>query len=119
MQTIATSSGSGLFETSLRDERSLPFEGHEPADRTARRLRQFDYDTVSDVILHLRYTAGEGGAQLCDKAVERVRDLAGAAEESGPVRLFSLRHDLPAGWRRRRRWPLCRACPGRDARRLV
>ncbi|MEV0831316.1 hypothetical protein [Nonomuraea rubra] len=81
---------------------SWPFEGHGAVGSRRIELpvdfRQFDYDTVSDVILHLRYTAGEGGAQFRDKAVERVRDLVGAAEESGLARLFSLRHDFPAGW---------------------
>jgi hypothetical protein len=68
LQSIVTSTGqndSGLFETNLRDERYLPFEGSGvvsewqlelPAD-----VRQFNYDTISDVILHLRYTAREGG----------------------------------------------------------
>ena len=61
------SNDSGLFETNLRDER-LPavrgLRGDQPvAARTARpTCAQFDYDTISDVVLHLRYTAREGGA---------------------------------------------------------
>lgn len=63
-QAIFTSTGqndSGMFETNLHDERYLPFENSGivsewqlelPAD-----VRQFDYDTISDVILHVRYTA--------------------------------------------------------------
>jgi hypothetical protein len=27
-------------------------------------LRQFDYDTISDVVLHLKYTARNGGGRL-------------------------------------------------------
>jgi hypothetical protein len=68
IQSIVTSSGqndSGLFETNLGDERYLLFEGsgaiNEWHIQMPREFRQFDYDTISDVILHLRYTAREGG----------------------------------------------------------
>ena len=54
---IATSSGrndSGLFEPNLRDERYLPFEGAGALSEWRIELpagfRQFDYDTISDVV---------------------------------------------------------------------
>jgi hypothetical protein len=69
-QTIVTSSGqndSGLFEVNLRDERWLPFEGQgaistwnvtlDPRDNN------FDLTTITDFILHLRYTARGAGDQ--------------------------------------------------------
>ena len=67
VQSIVTSSGqndSGMFETNLRDERFLPFEGA-GAESTwkldlPQDYRTFDYDTISDVILHIRYTARQG-----------------------------------------------------------
>jgi hypothetical protein len=71
VQSIVTSGGSNdsvMFEPNLRDERFLPFEGagaestwklELPAD-----FRQFDYYTISDAILHLRYT-GRGAAVNC------------------------------------------------------
>ncbi len=102
IQSIVTSSGnndSGLFETNLRDERFLPFEGagvlstwrlELPSD-----FRQFDYDTISDVILHVRYTAREGGSQLRTKANENTGSLIGT---DGMVQLFSLKHDFPNEW---------------------
>ena len=94
MQSIVTSSGqndSGLFETNLRDERYLPFENSgaisewqlELPDRAC---RQFDYDTITDVILHLRYTAREGGAAAArggDRGTCRHDDRRGA-RRSGP-----------------------------------
>ncbi len=76
MQTIVTSSAqndSGLFETNLRDERYLPFENSGvirewslelPANPSLGDPAQFDHDTISDVILHVRYTAREGGELL-------------------------------------------------------
>ena len=32
-------------------------------------VRQFDYDTITDVILHMRYTAREGGGLLRKEAI--------------------------------------------------
>ena len=63
-QSIVTSGGSndgGMFETNLRDERFLPFEGA-GAESTwklelPRDYPAFDYATISDVILDIRYTA--------------------------------------------------------------
>ena len=86
LQSIVTSSAqndSGLFETNLRDERYLPFENSGAISewqlRTAGQSRQgrpaqFDYDTISDVILHIRYTAREGGGLLRNGAMEHLKD---------------------------------------------
>ena len=63
-------------------------------------LRQFDYNTISDVVLHVRYTARQGGGQLRTKAAERIEQLVGAANTSGLVQLFSLKHDFPSEWHR-------------------
>lgn len=84
----------------MRDERFLPFEGagaestwklELPAD-----FRQFDYDTISDVILHPRYTARQGGAELRRKAVEHINEFVGEVNAAGLALLFSLKHDFPA-----------------------
>jgi len=109
-QAIVTSSGhncSGLFETSLRDERYLPFENSGaisewqlqlPANPAKGEPRQFDYDTISDVILHIRYTAREGGGLLRKGAVQNLKDAIAAAEMAGSVRLFSVRYEFPTEW---------------------
>ncbi|HXG23946.1 MAG TPA: hypothetical protein VNJ09_05270, partial [Chthonomonadales bacterium] len=107
VQSIVTSSGqndSGMFETNLRDDRFLPFEGA-GAESTWKlelpsEFRQFDYNTISDVILHLRYTARQGGALLRGKAVEHLEGLVGEANASGLALLFSLRHDFFNEWHR-------------------
>lgn len=117
IQSIATSSAQndhGLFEFTFRDERLLPFEGAGVISGLASgwRLdlpavyRQFDYDTISDVILHVSYTARDGGDAL--KAV--VRDHVGATvnkwldelakEKTGLPRLFSLRQEFPNAFHR-------------------
>jgi hypothetical protein len=105
VQSIVTSTGqsdSGLFETNLHDERKLPFEWSGavsqwqldlPAD-----VRQFDFDTIADVILHLRYTAREGGDELRKRAVANLQDCIDTGQTAGSVRLFSVRHEFPADW---------------------
>lgn len=109
IESIVTSSGqndSGMFETNLRDERFLPFEGSGAADSRWRlelpaELRQFDYDSISDIILHLRYTARQGGALLVDKAVLSLQKRIKAEENVVLLtRLFSLKHDFPSEWQR-------------------
>jgi len=110
LQSIVTSSAqndSGLFETNLRDERYLPFENSGvvsewqlelPANPSKNDPRHFDYDTISDVILHLRYTAREGGGLLRKGAVEHVKELIKDGQAAGSVRLFSIRHEFPTEW---------------------
>ena len=105
IQSIITSSGqndSGLFETNLHDERKLPFEWSGaisqwqfdlPSD-----IRTFDYDTISDVILHIRYTAREGGDGLRKLATANLEDQIGSGKTTGSVRLFSMRHEFPSDW---------------------
>lgn len=107
LQSIVTSSGqndSGLFETNLRDERYLPFEGSGvisewqlqlPANPSLKEACQFDYDTISDAIIHIRYTAREAGGLLRKKAIE---NIATATQSIGSVRLFSIRHEFPTEW---------------------
>ncbi len=107
LQSIVISSAqndSGLFEPNLRDERYLPFEGAGAVSEWRLELpdefRQFDYDSISDVILHLRYTAREGGAVLRTGAIASVKKLIGDANAVGSVRLFSVRHEFPSEWAR-------------------
>jgi len=107
LQSIVTSTGqsdSGMFETNLGSERYLPFEGSGavsewqlelPAD-----IRQFNYDTISDVVLHLRYTAREGGTILRNAAVGNLKAGIEEAQMMGTVRLFSVRHEFPTAWAR-------------------
>jgi hypothetical protein len=105
IQSIVTSSGqndSGLFETNLHDERKLPFEWSGAISQWQLELpssiRQFDFSTISDVILHLRYTAREGGDALRGQAIAHLEDAIGAGKTVGSIRLFSLRHEFPSDW---------------------
>ena len=93
-----------MFETNLREERLLPFEGA-GAESTwklelPKDFRQFDYNTITDVILHVRYTARQGGAQMQNKAVEHLKEIIGEVNSSGLALLFCLKQDFPSEWHR-------------------
>lgn len=104
MESIVTSSGqndSGLFEANLHDERYLPFEQSGAISTWQLALPavpQFDYETIADVILHLHYTAREGGALLARGALANLNNAIGSAQTVGSVRLFSIRHEFPTEW---------------------
>jgi hypothetical protein len=49
------------------------------------------------VILHVRYTARDGGTRLKQAAASHSRDYIG---KIAPVRLFSVRHEFPSEWAR-------------------
>jgi len=58
----------------------------------------FDFDTISDVILRLNYTAREGGNILKNAAKKAMQDLIKEAETSPLARLFSAKHEFPTPW---------------------
>ena len=68
--TIATSQAeayAGVFNFDFRDERYLPFEGA-GVDSSWRlelpkEFRQFEYESISDVVLRISYTARNGAAE--------------------------------------------------------
>jgi Tc toxin complex TcA C-terminal TcB-binding domain len=102
---IVTSGGtndSGMFETSLRDERFLPFEGAGAISTwnlsLPANLRSFDYMTISDVILHIRYTARDAGEPLRTQATKALKNMLKTASGSGQALLFCLRYDFPTEW---------------------
>ncbi len=68
-QQIAISKGnqedSGLFELNFNDERYLPFEGTGAVSDWILELQ--NTEKVSDVIIHLDYTAFNGGKELSNK----------------------------------------------------
>lgn len=108
--SIATSKGqndAGVFEFNFRDERYLPFEGagaisEWQIELTAdEELRQFDYSTITDVILQLNYSARENGGLFKEKAVTYIKDyIANVAELSDQplLRMFSLKQEFPTEW---------------------
>lgn len=124
LASIATSSGqndSGLFELNFNDVRYLPFEGRgaisewklELADTN--QIRLFDFDTISDVILHVKYTAQDGGSAYKASIISALNSvLDGSAnsvyasndaifesksnDDMELVRYFSLKHEYVNEW---------------------
>lgn len=102
-QSIVTSSGqndSGLFEANLRDERLLSFERAGAVSnwrvQLPNSIRQFDYRAITDVIIHVRYTAREAGDELRNVVQTELKGsllsaIAMAEAQQGFARLVSLR----------------------------
>jgi hypothetical protein len=110
-RAVATSSGqndSGLFELNFRDERYLPFEGEGVESEWELTMNkdfaQFDFDTISDVIMHVKYTARDGGDdEFRDKVRTELNNINDAFTTIEGVtqpltRLFSVRHEFPTEW---------------------
>jgi peptidoglycan hydrolase-like protein with peptidoglycan-binding domain len=103
---------SGVFELSFRDERYLPFEGagvisewslelfNDSSPDFGKSLRQFDYSTISDAILHVKYTAREDAGTFKNGAVAHLRDYFSKLGTTPSLRLFNLRQEFPTQWYR-------------------
>ncbi|MDO8948376.1 MAG: neuraminidase-like domain-containing protein [Desulfocapsaceae bacterium] len=111
---------SGVFELSFRDERYLPFEGagivsqwslelfsdlpaNNPDPGTpdfGRSLRQFDYNTISDAIVHVKYTAREDAGVFKNGAITHLRDYFGQEDTTPSLRMLNLRQEFPTEWHR-------------------
>jgi hypothetical protein len=123
VNAIATSNGqndSGIFELNFRDERYLPFEGAgvisewslelfsdlpsnnpDPAlPDFGRPLRQFDYGTISDVILHIKYTAREDSGPFKSRAIKHLREYFSLDGTVSSYRMFNLRQEFLTEWHR-------------------
>lgn len=105
VQSIATSmsqNDSGIFELNFRDERYLPFEGAGVVSSQWRlslptEFRAFDYDTISDIILHVRYTARDSGT-LKQPATVALKNLITNTTRTPLQLIFDLRRDFPTEW---------------------
>ena len=123
VKAIAASNGqndSGVFELTFRDERYLPFEGAGvisdwmlelfndlPANNPdpskpdfGKPLRQFDYSTISDAVLHIKYTAREDAGPFKTDAIKHLRNYFKEDGTTPLLRLFNLRQEFPGQWHR-------------------
>ena len=109
-----------MFELNFRDERYLPFEGagaisewslelftdapsnnQNPAEPDfGRPLRQFDYGTISDAVVHVKYTAREDAGTFKNLAITNLREYYAAAATTRSVRAFTVRSEFPTQWHR-------------------
>ncbi|KAF5128297.1 hypothetical protein E5D57_009233 [Metarhizium anisopliae] len=109
--SIAVSHGqedSGVFDLDFRDDRYIPFEGAGAVSRWRLELptavKQFDYNTISDVVLQVKYTALQGGAAFrkaaSDAAVAFQKTASGLSRTEGMFALLDLKNDFPDEWQR-------------------
>jgi hypothetical protein len=98
-EKVAISKGvndSGMFELNFRDERYLPFEGTGAVSTWKLEMlkpsNDFDFDTISDVIFHLKYTALYDGS-LRTHIFDNYSLIDG-------YRIISLRHEFSTEWHR-------------------
>jgi hypothetical protein len=107
--SIAVSSGakdSGVFELDFSGPRYMPFEGAGAISKWRLEfpapIRQFDYESITDVQLHLQYTAYEGGPTLRKAAKDAVVNAAQTIEAQGQHQgywaLWDLKNDFAEKW---------------------
>lgn len=106
--TSSAQQDSGMFEPNLRDERYLPFEGAGVISTWRIELpsefHAFDYDTIADVVLHVRYTARNSDdlkttATASGGILSAINSIKLATGKTGMTRLLSLRQEFPTEWR--------------------
>jgi hypothetical protein len=109
ISAIAVSSGQqdpGVFELNFSGDRYLPFGAAStwrlelPPDS----FRPFDYRTIADVVLQIRYTSVEGGSQLRSEAEKAVKgflnNVESASGAGGLFALFDIKNEFAAQWTR-------------------
>lgn len=94
----------GLFELNFNDERYLPFEGAGAISdwqlELPARLRPFDYDTITDVILHVSFTARYDGRFKQEVEDGLAAQFSAAARDNGLLCAISLKHEFPSEYHR-------------------
>ncbi len=114
IKSIAASSAqndSGMFELNFRDERYLPFEGAGVISEWTidlfndarggdfgKSLRQFDFSTISDAIIHVKYTAREAGGLLKDHAIANLKEYFGKDDGTPAMKIIDLKREFSSSW---------------------
>jgi hypothetical protein len=110
IKSIAISSGqrdSGVFDLAFNADEFQPFEGAGVISTWRLRLpdptllKQFDYRSISDVVIHLRYTARDGGDGLREAAAASA--IASIKATVGPntapqSMMIDVKQDVPDSW---------------------
>ncbi|MEZ4313954.1 MAG: neuraminidase-like domain-containing protein, partial [Polyangiaceae bacterium] len=103
LSTSTADDDAGLFQLDLRDEKLLPYEGQGVIGtwkiEVPREQNRFALHRISDVVLHLRYTARDAGEPFKTAALDHAKSPA-----SGPparrTRVVSARAESPEAWAR-------------------
>ena len=109
INSIAVGNGqndSGTFELTFNSERYLPFEGAGAISswqlELPQQLRSFDYTSIPDVVLSVKYTSVDGGAALKSAAAASVTKFIKTVEDissdQGLFASFDLAVDFASEW---------------------
>jgi hypothetical protein len=111
MTAVSISSGiqeSGMFDLSFTSHQLGPFEGAGVVSswklelQESEMLRQFDYRTISDVVLHLRYTSLGGGPLFKKAAIAAAESYVKGNTEGNTnnslFAMFDLQTDFSNEW---------------------
>ncbi|KAN0108658.1 hypothetical protein V8E51_008400 [Hyaloscypha variabilis] len=97
---------SGVFDLNFKDERYIPFEGGGVISSWSLELpssfRQWDYSSMSDVIMHVRYTSKDGGDNLSSIAsgavTNYIKSMQNLSQDQGLFALFDLKSEFANEW---------------------
>ncbi|KAL8940274.1 MAG: hypothetical protein Q9211_002358 [Gyalolechia sp. 1 TL-2023] len=109
IKAIAVSNGqndTGTFDLNFKDERYLPFVGAGATSiwrlELPTHLRPFDYETITDVLLHMHYTSRDGGTSLKEAANTAlkayIKSVNQLSDTDGLFSFFDVRSDFMAEW---------------------
>ncbi len=109
--SIATSTANadpGIFEFNFNGEQYLPFEGAGAISKwrlelpggIPRGMRVFDYSTISDVIVHVSYTAKDDGVYKDRVEGKLKNEFLDFAQLNQLTRLISLKHEFASDFHR-------------------
>jgi hypothetical protein len=100
----------GVFELNFRDNRYMPFEGAGAISTWRLELpqhssfRQFNYESITDVIIQLRYTSLDGGSQLKVGAMNAVQThvkyMDYKSSSGGLLAFFDIKNEFVSEWTR-------------------
>jgi hypothetical protein len=104
-QAIAISKGmndSGLFVLDFNDERYLPFEGTGAVSNWSLSLppdtNRINFDSISDVIITVKYTAKNGGTAYAGNVKSIYKILPDSSGDFVKAKTFDLRQAFSSGW---------------------
>jgi hypothetical protein len=96
---------SGVFELNFKDERYMPFEGAGAISKWSLELptfAQFDYNSITDVVIHIRYTSVDGGDALKGPASASVTDFIKTVQDVssslGLFSIFDVKNEFATAW---------------------
>ncbi|MGZ8157189.1 MAG: Tc toxin subunit A-related protein [Methylobacter sp.] len=105
-QSIAISKGlddTGMFVLNFNDDRYLPFEGAGAVSTWTLNLppetNKINFDSISDVIINIKYTAKDGGDAFASQVKAIYPNLPDSTGDYLKAKTFDLKQAFPGSWR--------------------